>query len=73
MTAPDPRGPLRTIKSATYTPMADRTDTVPGGRYGGDTVYIRYEECDHLGHGNPTMQHKVGSRVHCFRCGQEQS
>lgn len=65
----DPRGPLRTVKSATYTPSAERTDDAKHDY--GDVTYVTFEECDHVGLKNPTMTFKVGSRVRCFACGRE--
>ncbi len=64
----DPRGPFRTISTVTFVPAAERTD---GGRDYGDRLDITYEECEHVGHGNPSMSYKVGAPNRCFACGQE--
>lgn len=59
----------RTIRSAKYTPEAQRTD----GHENiiGDVTEVRYEECDHIGLCNPIYHYKVGSKKPCFECGKE--
>lgn len=56
----------RTITSVTFIAQADRTD---GDQHqSGDRLEITYEECDHIGQGNPSMSYTIGSKVVCFQC-----
>lgn len=58
----------RTIASATYTPAAERTDDADWCV--GDVTYVRFDECDHVKLGNPTMHYKVGTPEPCFYCAE---
>jgi hypothetical protein len=59
-------GAPRTIKSATYTPSAERTDDATYVL--GAVVYVRFNECDHVKLGNPSMDFKVGASDKCREC-----
>lgn len=60
----------RTVKSAVYTPAAERTDSDPFTI--GDVTYVSFEECDHVSLGNPTMHYAVGSKLICHTCAKEE-
>lgn len=60
----------RTIKSEVYTPASERADG-PGSGVNGDVTYVRFEECDHVMLGNPTMSFSVGAKTVCWQCAEE--
>lgn len=59
----------RTIKSATYTPAAERDDE--DDRTIGDVTYVRFIECDHLMLGSPIHTYRVGDSQTCWACTRE--